>query len=519
MNPPSLLNCGVNLPRAGRLALLITIGTIGAGVVGCAPIHIPLNAQVVALGSRPLPLTASLVLPNSVRSARFQQKSPCSSGDTLEASLGPALEKGATQALFQLVDTLDVVLQKDDAVNNYDLIIELDTPNLKVDGNCLSQGATMWLGIYALMMSNTVQATATLESRVSDREGRLLLANARYTSDQFTRTFGAYESSTPHITAVMSEAFTDALQKMGRSIGSSQELRLYARKVGEKREDRAQGERTILVRTSDVDDPPKSQAALTKNKHAVVIGIEQYREQLPKADYASQDAKIVGKYLRTAMGYAEENVVVLVDTRATKTDIEKYLENWLPNRIEKDDSIFIYFSGHGAPNPKTGEAYLVPYDGDPNYLGATGYSLKRLYEQLAKLPAKQIAVVLDSCFSGAGGRSVLAKGMRPVAISVENPIFATGNMAVLTAGSGAQISSTYSQKGHGLLTYFFLKGLHGEADQNQDGNIDLSELHAYLKPRVEGVSRREYNNEQTPQLLGSPEILSQGVLLLGERAR
>ncbi len=519
MNPRPLLDVGDNLRIAGRLVLLIMIAAISTGVVGCAPTHISLNAQVVALGSRPLPLSAALVLPDSVRSARFQQKSPCSSSGTLEASLGPALEKGATQALFQLVDTLDVVPRKEDAVNNYDLIIELDTPNLRVDGNCLSQGASMWLGVYALMMSNTVQATATLESSVSDREGRLLLANARHTSEQYTRTFGTYESPTPHITAVMSEAFTDALQKMGRSIASSQELRMYARKVGEKREDRAQGERTILVRTSDVDDPPKSQAAPAKNKHAVVIGIEQYREQLPKADYASQDAKVMGKYLTTAMGYAEENVAVLLDQHATKTDIEKYLEGWLPNRVEKGDSIFIYFSGHGAPNPKTGDAYLVPYDGDPNYLGATGYSLKRLYEQLAKLPAKQVAVILDSCFSGAGGRSVLAKGMRPVLISVENPILATGNMAVLTAGSGAQISSTYSQKGHGLLTYFFLKGLHGEADQNQDGKINLTELYTYLKSRVEGVSRRESNNEQTPQLLGSPEILSQGVLLLGESAR
>jgi uncharacterized caspase-like protein len=99
---------------------------------------------------------------------------------------------------------------------------------------------------------------------------------------------------------------------------------------------------------------------------------------------------------------------------------------------------------------------------------------------------------------------------------VENPILATGNTVVLTASSGSQVSSTYTQKAHGLLTYYFLKGLHGEADQNQDGEINLTELYTYIKPRVEGVSRREFNNEQTPQLLGSPGILSQGLVLLGE---
>jgi hypothetical protein len=70
----------------------------------------------------------------------------------------------------------------------------------------------MWLGIYALMISNTVQATATPESRVSDKEGHALLPGIRHTSEQYTRTFGTNESPTPHIAAVMSEALTETLQ-------------------------------------------------------------------------------------------------------------------------------------------------------------------------------------------------------------------------------------------------------------------------------------------------------------------
>src|SRR5207249_4814128 len=198
----------------------------------------------------------------------------------------------------------------------------------------------------------------------------------------------------------------------------------------------------------------------------------------------------------------------------TRTDIEKYVEGWLPNHVEEDGSVFVYFSGHGAPNPTTGDAYLVPYDGDPTFVNTTGYPLKRLYEELAKLPAKEVVVVLDSCFSGAGGRSVIAKGMRPVGISVENPVLAGGKMVVLAASAGDQISSTYDQKGHGLLTYFLLKGLQGGADQNKDRAIDLAELFEYVKPQVERVARREFNNEQTPQLLGSPEVLKKGVRLI-----
>lgn len=272
------------------------------------------------------------------------------------------------------------------------------------------------------------------------------------------------------------------------------------------------------VPASDVDVPPAAGTKKNENAYAVVIGIDTYRNKLPKADFASHDAEVMGSYLTKVMGYEEENVAILLNERAAKTDLEKYLEHWLPKRVEKDASVFVYFSGHGAPNPKTGDAFLVPYDGDPAFVDATGYPLKRLYDQLGKLPAKDIIVMLDSCFSGGGGRSVIAKGMRPMVISVENPVVAGGKTVVLAASSGEQVSSTYDQKGHGLLTYYFLKGLQGAADKNKDGSIDLGEVFDYVKPQVERKARRDFNNEQTPQLLGNPSLLSKGIRLVDRPA-
>ncbi len=272
-----------------------------------------------------------------------------------------------------------------------------------------------------------------------------------------------------------------------------------------------------LASLSDVDRVPAPAHAVARQGYAIVIGIEQYREKLPKADFADRDAKLVGDYLTNVMGYPEENVVVRTNDKAARTDLEKYLENWLPNNVEKDNSVFVYYSGHGAPNPKTGDAYLVPYDGDPTFVETTGYPLKRLYAALDKLPTRDITVVLDSCFSGAGGRSVIAKGMRPMVISVENPVIASGKAMVLAASSGDQVSSTYDDKGHGLLTYFFLKGLQGEADLNKDGTVNVAELFEYVKPRVQKIARKQYNNEQTPQLLANPDLLKRGGNRLIER--
>ncbi len=265
---------------------------------------------------------------------------------------------------------------------------------------------------------------------------------------------------------------------------------------------------------SDVDRLPAGRAASKKNAYAIVIGIEQYREKLPKADFADRDAKLVGEYLTKVMGYPEENVIVRTNDKASMNDLTKYLESWLPNNVEKDGSVFIYYSGHGAPNTKTGDAYLVPYDGDPTFVEKTGYPLKKLYAQLESLPTKDITVVLDSCFSGAGGRSVIGKGLRPMGLSMEHSISVAGKAVVLAASSGDQVSSTYEEKGHGLLTYFFLKGLQGEGDLNKDGNIDMSELYDYVKPNVSRVARKQYNNEQTPQLLGSPDSLKRGGRLI-----
>jgi hypothetical protein len=279
----------------------------------------------------------------------------------------------------------------------------------------------------------------------------------------------------------------------------------------------AEGGQAPAALPSDVDAPPTMRSAPKKNVYGLVIGIEQYRENLPKADFAAHDARVVGEYLTSVMGYPEENVVVRINGKAAKADLEKYLEAWLPNNVEKDGSVFIYFSGHGAPNIKSGDAYLVPYDGDPTFVDKTGYPLKRLYAALEKLSAKEITVVLDSCFSGAGGRSVLAQGAKPMVLSVENAVLAGGRTVVLAASSSEQISSAYIEKGHGLLTYFFLKGLRGEGDLNKDGTVEMTELYEYVKPNVQKVARKGYNNEQTPQLLASPDVLQKGGGRLVER--
>ena len=292
------------------------------------------------------------------------------------------------------------------------------------------------------------------------------------------------------------------IARMLREAEEKEYKNLYAKESDQKSEKipRRETYKSAIVK-SDVDELPSVTAKPNKNAYAIVIGVEKYRQKLPKADFADNDARIMAEYLTKVMGYPEENIVTLINDRALKSDMEKYFEKWLSNNVEKEGTVFVYYSGHGAPNPNTGDAYLVPYDGDPSFIDQTGYSLKRLYKNLNKLPAREIIVVLDSCFSGAGGRSVLAKGARPLVMNMDKQVFHSDRIAILSASSGSQISSTHDKEGHGLFTYFLLKGI-------KEGNAQLGTLYNYLKPQVERIARKTYNNEQTPGLIAPKGLLN-----------
>ncbi len=124
-----------------------------------------------------------------------------------------------------------------------------------------------------------------------------------------------------------------------------------------------------------------------------------------------------------------------------------------------------------------------------------------LYDQLGRLPAREIVVALDSCFSGAGGRSVIAKGARPIVIQMQSALMIPKNVTVMAAAANNQISSTYETKSHGLFTYFMLKGIKDENVVRQNGALAISDLFSYMKPQVELIARKQYNNTQSPQLI------------------
>lgn len=242
---------------------------------------------------------------------------------------------------------------------------------------------------------------------------------------------------------------------------------------------------------SDIDKPAYHLSE-NKNDYAIVVGIGKYSD-ISEAQFAERDAEAVKNHL-LALGFPSRNVVHLFDEKAGYKGIEKFVEAWLPRNVDENSRVIFYFSGHGAPDPQTGQTYLLPYDGDPNFLENTGYPIQRLYEKLNILSAKEVIVIIDACFSGAGGRSVLPKGARPLVMTVEK-VIVPQKLTVFAAAAGDQITSTLEDQGHGTFTYYFLKGLSGGA-KDISGVITEHGLYAYLRPKVQDAARRQNRNQE-----------------------
>lgn len=244
---------------------------------------------------------------------------------------------------------------------------------------------------------------------------------------------------------------------------------------------------------------PRNGAISRRDAIAVVVGIEGYRVDLPPATGAERDATLFADYAEKTLGLSRSNIRLLTSTGATRSSIDALLDEWLAKNVDPEAELFFFFAGHGAPDPETGQGYLVPWDADPKFIKSQGIAVDDLVTRLAKAGAKETFAFVDACFSGAGGRSVLAEGTRPL-VRVKAHGVPRGGVTLLTA-SGPDETTGAASSGHGLFSHHLLAGLNGQADADRDGAITVAELAAYTTTRVRDDAARD-NREQEPHLVG-----------------
>jgi hypothetical protein len=261
-------------------------------------------------------------------------------------------------------------------------------------------------------------------------------------------------------------------------------------------------------------------AHLKPDAFAVVIGNRDYTNA-PKVEYALNDAAIMKRYLVTTLGFQADNIIYIEN--ASQSDMTRVFGNesnykgQLYDYVRKGSEVFVYYSGHGAPDTDSKEGYIVPVDCDPTHVGLNGYSLKTLYSNLDKIDAekelKHVTVVLDACFSGSSAKGSLLANVSPIYITVNKDAMASANATIITSASGDQVSGWYSDKQQSLFTYFFLKGLQGGADYQHNRTISAKQLYEFTADEVNGVpyySRRLNSKTQTPTFYGSDWVIYEG---------
>jgi len=256
------------------------------------------------------------------------------------------------------------------------------------------------------------------------------------------------------------------------------------------------------IKLSDVDKNIPKTNMDSNNILAVIIGIEEYK-YAPSVDFALNDARTFYQYAKDVFGIPERNIYYRINEGATAGEFNKiFSENgWIDRRLKKSKTdVIIYYSGHGAPDTQSKKGYLIPSDIDPNY-ATTGFSIDDMYLFLSKLQARSVTLFLDACFSGESrSQEMLIAGIRPISVKIKNPILTDENIAVFTASTGEQYSSSYPEKQHGLFTYFLLKALKGDAT-GDDKQLSLDELYRYVYENVTETAGY-LDKEQTPTFIG-----------------
>jgi metacaspase-1 len=229
--------------------------------------------------------------------------------------------------------------------------------------------------------------------------------------------------------------------------------------------------------------------------HALVVGIAGYPKvnSLPTA--VINDAREVAGVLMSAVhcGYDPKNVSLLLDSEATLAALRRELAA-LASRAKPDDTVVIFFSGHGARlgDPADSESALVPFDYDPAKVTATVLLEAELSAALARIAAQRLVVLIDACHSGGAGSFKGAADIQFHDLGFSEKSLdrlAQGTGRVLIASSRASETSLVLEGAtNSLFTEHLIEALRGGARTQGDGVIRIFEVFNHVAEKVRAAA-------------------------------
>ena len=249
--------------------------------------------------------------------------------------------------------------------------------------------------------------------------------------------------------------------------------------------------------------PPEKRAG---KLFAVVIGISHYIKgdagsQINDLQFADHDAQSVLDFLKSPSGgnVADADSLLLLNDQATTEQVRHALFTFL-TKPQEQDTVVIYIAGHGAPDPlDPRNLYLLTADAKPDDMGGTAFPMWQLQDVFDRvLKAKRVITFADTCHSYGFSGLRAGTGLRRANNLVNQYLqryAAKGQRAVITASDISESSFEDAKwgGGHGVFTYYLVRGLKGEADRNHDGIVTAGEIFAYLQESVRQATADKQN--------------------------
>ena len=235
------------------------------------------------------------------------------------------------------------------------------------------------------------------------------------------------------------------------------------------------------------------QAALPtiERKLALIIGVNEYTDKrVPQLFGAVPDAMAVRALLEQRLGYE----TTLLANPSREAVIRAF--NQLALEAEANDSVIIYYAGHGV---------LVPIDGvETGFWLSSDINAERpdtwlanadIARLIAAVGARQLMLVSDSCYSGA----LVGKDRVQLSTPSDAADMLKRRAAVAMSSGGDEPVADQGKNGHSVFAWHFLRALQG---------LDEWQVGGSLFERLRSAVSKEF--PQTPQYGASRSAGHQG---------
>ena len=214
--------------------------------------------------------------------------------------------------------------------------------------------------------------------------------------------------------------------------------------------------------------------------------------QTPVADAEALQSVLAGRYgFETELRFSEGESLPLLLVDAGKDRIEDALYT-LGQVAGENDTVLIYYAGHGVYDERTANAAWVPVDATRPYNYLSGATIT---EHVQRIRARKVILISDSCYSGAlrgGGEGASALAQ----VTAEDRSRTLARMAqaksrVLITSGGTEPVLDLGGGGHSVFARALLTGLE-KIDRDVFSAEEL--FHEYIRPMVAGRA------DQVPQM-------------------